>query len=114
MSKLIIWLKKSLLQLLKPQSVIINTSRGGIIDSDDLLWALQNHKIAGAALDVVENEYKISQNELIKWSNEHNNLIITPHIGGKTFESTAKTELFLAEKLFDLIKDENSGDNSGT
>ena len=84
---------------MQPTSVLINTSRGGVIDSEALLDALQKNEIAGAALDVLENEYDILQNKLIAHSAQNNHLLISPHIGGNTWESFEKTEMFLFNKL---------------
>lgn len=88
-----------LLQRMKPTAVLINTARGGVINSADLVMALQNKTIAGAALDVIEDEYSTANNVLVAYAKQNGNLIITPHIGGNTYESFAKTELFLLEKL---------------
>lgn len=70
------------LQLMKKSSYIINTSRGGIVNETDLIAALDKKIIAGAALDVFENEPQISQ-QLI--ANGH--LLLTPHIAGYTEEA---------------------------
>jgi D-3-phosphoglycerate dehydrogenase len=90
---------ESLLVRMKPNAVLINTARGAIVNTQDLLRALKNKTIAGAALDVIENEYDIENNPLIAYSRVNSNLIITPHIGGNTYESFEKTELFLLSKL---------------
>ncbi|MEO1263473.1 MAG: NAD(P)-dependent oxidoreductase [Bacteroidota bacterium] len=81
---------------------LINTSRGGIIDEKALLVALEENNIAGAALDVLDKEPNIEGNSLINFAKNNSNLIITPHIGGSTYESFEKTELFLAKKLINL------------
>ena len=84
---------------LKPGAVLINTSRGGIIEEAALLEALQTGRLAGAALDVLDGEPNISaEHPLISHARDVDNLLIVPHIGGNTFESFEKTELFLAEK----------------
>lgn len=90
---------KTLFGLMKPEAVLINTSRGGVVNSYDLLAALQNKQMAGAALDVIEDEYNTTDNKLVAFAKQNPNLIITPHIGGNTYESFAKTELFLLDKL---------------
>lgn len=84
---------------MKDASILINTSRGGIIEEEALLYALQSGKLSGAALDVLEGEPNIKESRLIAYSLENRNLIITPHIGGNTYESFEKTEHFMAEKL---------------
>ncbi len=67
---------------MKEKAYIINTSRGGIINEKDLIVALQNKMIAGAALDVFENEPNINA-ELLTLEN----IILTPHLGAYTFEA---------------------------
>lgn len=91
------------LKLMKPHSILINTARGGIVESEDLVWALENNIIAGAALDVIEDEFDRGGNVLLKYARNHSKLIISPHIGGNTYESFFRTETFLLEKLKDLI-----------
>lgn len=92
-------------KMMKPGSLLINTSRGELINEDALLGSLQSGKLAGAALDVLCAEDRINrgENPLISYAAEHNNLLITPHIGGCTTESMAKTEIFMAKKLSEKI-----------
>ncbi|MCB0117043.1 MAG: hypothetical protein KDD84_23245, partial [Caldilineaceae bacterium] len=66
------------LALMKPTAYLINVTRGGIIDEDALVAALQNNQIAGAALDVVEKEPLSEDSPL--WAAP--NLILTPHRAG--------------------------------
>ncbi|HMR88663.1 MAG TPA: D-isomer specific 2-hydroxyacid dehydrogenase family protein [Saprospiraceae bacterium] len=88
---------------MKKNAIFINTSRGGLVDEEAMLMALESRKISGAALDVLQGEPDIVNNKLIKYSNQSPNLIITPHIGGNTFESFEKTETFIFEKLMKTI-----------
>ena len=67
---------------MKSTSFIINTSRGGIVNEDDLFTALENKTIAGAALDVFIDE-PLTQSTLFKFPN----FFCTPHIGGNSDES---------------------------
>jgi D-3-phosphoglycerate dehydrogenase len=85
--------------LMKPGSWFINTSRGQIVDSAALINALKNNQLAGAATDVIEQEFNYQDDLLLQYAKLNDNLIITPHIGGNTYESFAKTELFMVEKL---------------
>ncbi len=94
---------KSIFEKFNNKKWLINTSRGGIVEDAVLLKSLQESKIAGAALDVLFGEPNITNNALIDYSNTNRNLIITPHIGGCTFESFEKTEKFIAQKLFRAI-----------
>jgi D-3-phosphoglycerate dehydrogenase / 2-oxoglutarate reductase len=88
------------LAAMKPEGVLINTSRGGVIDEGALFDALSEGRIAGAALDVLDGEPHIRPDHpLLTYSRQHDNLLIVPHIGGNTVESFAKTEMFLAQKV---------------
>ena len=65
-----------------------------------MLESLNKEWIKGAALDVLQKEHNISRNnKLIQYSINNMNLIIVPHIGGNTYESTEKTEIYIAKKL---------------
>ena len=90
------------LALLPPEAVLINTSRGELIDETALVHALENGYLAGAALDVIAHEREPEQRQespLLAYARTHENLLITPHIAGATHESMAKTEAFMAHKL---------------
>jgi D-3-phosphoglycerate dehydrogenase len=93
------------LALLPPQAVLINTSRGEIVDEMALLAALTANRLAGAALDVVVGERSTSgrANALIEYAAGHENLILTPHISGATHESMEKTEIFMAKKVVGFL-----------
>lgn len=87
--------------LIRPHAVIINTSRGGLIDEHALLEALENGKIGGAAVDVVDGEWneQLSGHPLIRYARSHDNLVITPHVGGVTFEAQTLAFRRAAEML---------------
>lgn len=90
------------LELLPPSALLINTSRGAIVDEIALLAALHSNQLGGAALDVLTAEVTgtiTSQYPLIQYAQTHSNLLITPHIGGATYDSMAMTEIFMAQKL---------------
>jgi len=93
----------SAFNLMKPSAVLINTSRGEIINEAALLSSLEDGLIAGAAIDVLDNEVNIEAERLryhplVKFSQKSSNLIITPHIGGATSESMESVEIFMAQK----------------
>jgi D-3-phosphoglycerate dehydrogenase len=91
------------LNKIKRGAVLINTSRGAIIDSQALLRALETKQLSAAALDVLENEEQIARtgrHQLIDYARENPNLLITPHIGGSTFESVQRTDLFILRRYF--------------
>lgn len=80
---------------MKKSAIIINTSRGGIIDEIALLKALEEEQIAGAGLDVMESEPPKENDALL----ELNNVIITPHMAGVTSESNSRSALFAFENV---------------
>jgi D-3-phosphoglycerate dehydrogenase / 2-oxoglutarate reductase len=85
--------------LMKYGSVLINTARGAIVESHALIEALKSGRVKAAGIDVIENEFDPSSDVLIDYARQHDNLIITPHIGGNTSESFLKTEAFMLRKL---------------
>lgn len=90
----------------KPGCIIVNTSRGSVLDEQSLLDALEQGHLGGAALDVIQNEYEsvALRDRLIKYAATHRNLLITPHLGGATTDSLEKVEIFMAEKLARFLK----------
>ncbi|MBE6982188.1 MAG: 3-phosphoglycerate dehydrogenase [Ruminococcaceae bacterium] len=73
------------LALMKPTAFLINTARGGVVAEDALLKALNEDKLAGAALDVFEDEP--TGNEALC---AHPKVSVTPHIGGQTAEAQSR------------------------
>ena len=91
---------------MKPGAVLLNTSRGAIIDEAALVEALESGRLGGAGLDVIHGEWDadLTRHPLIQHANAHENLVISPHTGGVTFEAQAMTLEFLANKLADHIR----------
>jgi len=79
--------------------ILVNASRGGVIEENDLLTALNSGKVAGAGLDVFENEPKPKQ-ELL----QHPKISLTPHIGAATKEAQERIGVELAEKIIECLK----------
>ncbi|MDO8470758.1 MAG: NAD(P)-dependent oxidoreductase, partial [bacterium] len=77
--------------LMKKGVILVNTSRGEVLDENALLKALESKHIGGSALDVLEGEHSkekgwVMQNPLVEYTRSHHNLLITPHIAGATAE----------------------------
>jgi len=94
------FINKEFFSKIKKGAFLINTSRGNLVIEEDLVDALKSGQLAGAALDVVRNEPEIQFSDtLYHYHKQHNNLIITPHIGGLTLESSEKTEAYIIDQI---------------
>ncbi len=91
---------KETLSTMKPTSVIINCARGGLIDEADLKDALNNDVIAGAAIDVYENE-PATDNVMFGAKN----LLLTPHLGASSKEAQSNVAIDVANQVADFLKD---------
>jgi len=90
---------KPQLQLMKKGSSLINSSRGSVVNLDDLAESLENKHLKGAAIDVYPHE-PVSNNDAFTNSlQKFQNVILTPHIGGSTSEAQANIALEVSEKL---------------
>ena len=80
------FLNKKIFKLMKKEVIIINTSRGEIVNEFDLLNFLKKNLNAKYFADVVSEEINYKKNKLIKYSKKSDQILITPHIGGMTIE----------------------------
>ncbi len=92
----------SQLSLMKPTAFLINTSRGSIINEEDLYKALKEGWIAGAGLDVLEDEPVNPNHPLLKLDN----VIYTPHVGATTNEALKRAGM----QVYDIIKKYSIGE----
>ncbi|MEF2615241.1 NAD(P)-dependent oxidoreductase [Faecalibacillus faecis] len=88
-------INKDTLSLMKPTAFIINTSRGALIDEKALVEALKNQTIAGAGLDVQEEEPPKEDSPLYQLDN----VILTPHMGWKGLETRQRLVSILASNI---------------
>jgi len=86
-------------RLMKHGVMIINCARGGIVDENALLHAIQSGKVAGAALDVFDNEPPVDS-PLLKLDQ----IVCTPHIGASTEEAQANVAIAVANQIIDYLK----------
>jgi len=97
------------LRSMKPGSILINTSRGAIIDEAALIEVLTKGPLAAAGLDVIEGEWRtdIAEHPLMLYARSHTNLIVMPHVGGVTYESQEMAYTATARKLLDWFGEES-------
>lgn len=79
----------TVLAAVKPGTLLVNTSRGEIVDDSALLAALGDGRLAGAATDVLRGEPHIVDHPLVVHARTHDHLLITPHIGGFSPDAVA-------------------------
>ncbi len=91
---------------MKQDSILINASRGTVVDIDALAQALEDNRLAGAAIDVFPTEPKSNTEEFVSPLRQFDNVILTPHIGGSTQEAQENIAIEVADKL---IKYSNNG-----
>ncbi|VUD51501.1 D-3-phosphoglycerate dehydrogenase [Thalassocella blandensis] len=87
------------LAAMKPGSILINASRGTVVDIEALSQALASNHLAGAAIDVFPVEPKSNSDEFVSPLREFDNVFLTPHIGGSTMEAQENIGYEVAEKL---------------
>lgn len=88
------------LKLMKTTSFLINTSRGGVIDTKALVKALKEGWIAGAGLDVFDEEPLPKNHPLTSLDN----VVLTPHIGASTIEAQERAGMEIVEKIIEFFK----------
>lgn len=88
---------KRMFREMLPNSYFINTSRSGVVEEGALLFALSNNIIAGAAVDFIDDP------QLLEYAKTHNNLLLTNHQGGNTFEDRKRTEDFIINKVTEFL-----------
>ncbi len=87
------------LSQMKPKSILINASRGTVIDIDALTKALEEKHLLGTAIDVFPIEPKSNNDEFVSPLRRFENAILTPHIGGSTQEAQENIGVEVTEKL---------------
>lgn len=90
---------REMFDLMKPTAYLINTCRGGVVDEQALIEALQQKKIQGAGLDVLEKEPPEKDNPLLGMDN----VFITSHMGAASLESEHRSQVIIAECIADFF-----------
>lgn len=99
------------LSQMKKGAILLNASRGNVVDIDALANALDNKQLAGAAIDVFPVEPKSNNEEFVSPLRRFDNVILTPHIGGSTIEAQENIGMEVAHKF---IKYSDNGTTIGS
>lgn len=102
---------KEQLSWMKPGAVLVNLSRGSIVELGALTEALASGHIAGASLDVYPEEPKSNEEEFVSELRSFENVILTPHIGGSTEEAQYNIAQYVPARVLDYI---NNGSSFGS
>jgi D-3-phosphoglycerate dehydrogenase / 2-oxoglutarate reductase len=100
---------RSVLEALPRGAMVINTARGELLDVAALLDLLESGHLGAAALDTVDGEYDpdfssgFAGSRLAKYARDHDNLVLTPHIGGSTIDAWRETERFVVLKAARIL-----------
>ncbi|HEV7276273.1 MAG TPA: NAD(P)-dependent oxidoreductase [Devosiaceae bacterium] len=90
---------------MKRGAVLINTSRGAIVDETALAEALRSRHLGGAGLDVLDGEPETAEHPLVKLGRTHDNVLITPHCGGFSPDAVRIVCARAAEKIRDVLEE---------
>jgi D-3-phosphoglycerate dehydrogenase len=99
------FINRERLGLMKPTAYLVNCARGALVNSRDLLEALRKGRIAGYAADVLEHEPPDPDDPLVTSGLE--NVILTPHIGSRTYESVVRQATMAVKNLVAILKGED-------
>jgi len=95
---------RSVLGALPQGAIVVNTARGELLELDALLDLLESGHLFAAALDTLPGEYdpefagSFRSSRVVQYAVQHDNLILTPHIGGSTVDAWRETERFVIHK----------------
>jgi glyoxylate reductase len=92
---------------MRPTAVLVNTTRGPVVDEAALAWALKTGQIAGAGLDVYEHEPEVHPDLL-----ELENVVLAPHLGSATFETRDAMGLLCVEALRAVLLEDRCPENA--
>jgi D-3-phosphoglycerate dehydrogenase len=106
---------RAILASLPRGALVVNTARGELLNLDALLDLMESGHIAAAGLDVLDGEYSpaftegLAASRVVVYARSHDNLVLTPHIGGSTTDAWSETQCFVIEKAARALGVEAAG-----
>jgi len=95
---------RALINKAKHGAVLVNTSRGEILDENALIDALASERLRAVGLDVLQSEPDITQSDLWSYARKHDNVLITPHMGGYSPDAVAKVVEFASHRIYQYFQ----------
>lgn len=93
-------INKNFLAKMKKGSYLINTSRGELVDEKAIIKSIQANHLSGYATDVIRDEFgDIQSSDLVDFARVNSNVLITPHVGGMTWEGQSKAYKWAIDKF---------------
>jgi D-3-phosphoglycerate dehydrogenase len=100
---------RQVLASLPKGAIVVNTARGELLDTDALLDLLESGHLWAAGLDTIDGEYRLDFSDtfadcrIARYARDHDNLVLTPHIGGSTVDAWTETERRVIVKALDVF-----------
>ena len=91
------------LSLMKPEAILVNTSRGEIVDEGALVTALQERRLGAVGLDVLAGEPDVTDNPLVRLAADNSHVVITPHVGGFSPDAVSQVVAFSCRRIADAL-----------
>ena len=92
-----------IIDLMPKGSYLVNTSRGEVWDEQSVYKNIVNDKLAGVATDVIYEEQKNLEKSILWKNKNHPKILITPHLGGASYDAMWRCELKIQEKFFQNV-----------
>jgi phosphoglycerate dehydrogenase-like enzyme len=93
---------RSMIRAMKPGAILVNTSRGPVVDEQAMIEALQDGRLAGAGLDVFDPQPPAPENPLLRFDQ----VVLTPHVGSFTHEGRRRMSMTVAEDILSVLRGE--------
>lgn len=94
------YINKERIAMMKPGAIVINTARGGLVDETDIAEACRSGRLAGYGTDVLDHEPMKTPHPF----QEIDSIVVTPHIGSRTFESVERQAMRATQNLLNYLK----------